>query len=71
MKLNRSELKKIIYDFNSISNRLLQADFEDYNDVLPLRWAGVLHTAGAELRKITPFILRACLTHDNKSSIFH
>lgn len=34
MKLNRSELKKIIYDFNSISNRLLQADFEDYNDVM-------------------------------------
>lgn len=27
-------MKKIIYDFNSISNRLLQADFNDYNDVL-------------------------------------
>lgn len=34
MKLNRAELRKIIYDFNSISNRLLQADFQDYNSVL-------------------------------------
>ena len=34
MKLNRAELRKIIYDFNSISNRLLQADFQDYNTVL-------------------------------------
>ena len=34
MKLNRAELRKIIYDFNSISNRLLQADFQDYNAVL-------------------------------------
>lgn len=34
MKLNRTELKKVIYDFNSISNRLVQADFNDYNDVL-------------------------------------
>lgn len=34
MKLNRSKLKKIIYDFNSISNRLMQADFNDYNGVL-------------------------------------
>lgn len=34
MRLNRKELKKIIYDFNSISNRLLQADFEDYTGVL-------------------------------------
>jgi len=34
MKLNRTELKKIMYDFNSISNRLLQADFDDYNNVL-------------------------------------
>lgn len=34
MKLNRKELRKIMYDFNSISNRLLQADFEDYNEVL-------------------------------------
>lgn len=34
MKLNKSELKKIIYDFNSISNRLMQADFNDYNGVL-------------------------------------
>lgn len=34
MKLNRIELKKIIYDFNSISNRLIQADFNDYNGIL-------------------------------------
>ena len=34
MTLNRTDLKKIIYDFNSISNRLLQADFNDYLDVL-------------------------------------
>jgi hypothetical protein len=34
MKLNRAELRKIIYDFNSISNRLMQADFQDYNSVL-------------------------------------
>ena len=34
MKLNRAELKKIIYEFNSLSNRLLQADFNDYNNVL-------------------------------------
>lgn len=34
MKLNRKELRKIQYDFNSCSNRLLQADFEDYTGVL-------------------------------------
>ena len=34
MTLNRTDLKKIIYDFNSISNRLLQANFQDYLDVL-------------------------------------
>lgn len=34
MRLNRKELRKIQYDFNSFSNRLLQADFEDYTDVL-------------------------------------
>lgn len=34
MRLNRTELRKIIYDFNSISNRLLQADFGDYTGVL-------------------------------------
>ena len=34
MKLNRKELKKILYDFNSISNRLLQADYQDYAEVL-------------------------------------
>ena len=34
MKLNRKELRKIQYDFNSYSNRLLQANYEDYADVL-------------------------------------
>ncbi len=34
MRLNRKELRKIIYDFNSISNRLLQADYEDYHGIL-------------------------------------
>jgi len=34
MKLNRKELRKIQYDFNSCSNRLLQADYEDYAGVL-------------------------------------
>ena len=34
MKLNRTELKKVLYDFNSVSNRLLRADFQDYSGVL-------------------------------------
>lgn len=34
MKLNRKDLKKIQYDFNSVTNRLLQADFDDYLNVL-------------------------------------
>lgn len=34
MRLNRNELRKIQYDFNSYSNRLLQADFNDHTDVL-------------------------------------
>lgn len=34
MKLNRKELKKIQYDFNSISSRLLQVDVDDFHDVL-------------------------------------
>ena len=34
MRLNRNELRKIQYDFNSFSNRLLQADYEDYTGVL-------------------------------------
>ena len=34
MKLNRKELRKIQYGFNSCSNRLLQANYEDYADVL-------------------------------------
>ena len=34
MKLNRTELKKIMYEFNAMSNRLLQANFNDYGDIL-------------------------------------
>lgn len=34
MRLSRKDLRKIQYDFNSISNRLLQADYQDYSDVL-------------------------------------
>ncbi len=34
MKLNRNELKKIQYDFNSVSNRLMRADIDDYHSVL-------------------------------------
>lgn len=34
MNLNRKELQKIQYDFNSYSNRLLQADINDYIDIL-------------------------------------
>ena len=34
MKLNRKDLRKIQYDFNSCSNRLLHANYEDYSDVL-------------------------------------
>ena len=34
MKLNRTELKKISYEFNSLANRLLRADFRDYSNVL-------------------------------------
>ncbi len=34
MNLKRNELKKIIYEFNSISNRLLQAEFHDYLGIL-------------------------------------
>ncbi len=34
MRLNIKELQKILYDFNSISNRLLQADYQDYTGVL-------------------------------------
>lgn len=34
MKLNRNDLRKILYDYNSLCNRLLQADFNDYNGVL-------------------------------------
>lgn len=34
MKLNKNDLRKMQYDFNSISNRLLQADFSDYTAVL-------------------------------------
>ena len=34
MKLNRADLRKILYDFNSISNRLLQADHHDHTKVV-------------------------------------
>lgn len=34
MKLNRKDLRKIQYDFNSFANRLLQANFQDYTGVL-------------------------------------
>ncbi|MDD3833273.1 MAG: hypothetical protein PHR18_05140 [Oscillospiraceae bacterium] len=34
MKLNRTELKKIIYDFNSIANRLMRVHFDEYKHVL-------------------------------------
>lgn len=34
MKLNRNELRCIQYDFNSYSNYLLHADFNDYTDIL-------------------------------------
>ena len=34
MNLNKTELKKIMYDFNSYSNRLLQVAFEDYTSTL-------------------------------------
>ena len=34
MRLNRAELRKVMYDFNSIANRLLKAEFRDYKEVL-------------------------------------
>jgi hypothetical protein len=34
MKLNRIELKKIMYEFNAKSSRLLKANFNDYGDIL-------------------------------------
>ena len=34
MKLTRNDLRKILNDFNSLSNRLLQANFDDYKTVL-------------------------------------
>jgi hypothetical protein len=34
MKLNKAELKKAIHDFNSISNRLLRANHQDYYGIL-------------------------------------
>ena len=34
MKLNRNDLKKLMYDFNGLSNRLLQANYVDYIFVL-------------------------------------
>ena len=34
MRLNRNDLRKIMYEFNTLANRLLQADFKDYEGVL-------------------------------------
>lgn len=34
MAINRIELKKISYEFNRISNRLMKADFHDYSNIL-------------------------------------
>lgn len=34
MKLTRRDLRKILNDFNSLSNRLLQSNFDDYSIVL-------------------------------------
>jgi len=34
MKLTRNDLRKILNDFNSLSNRLLQTNFDDYKTVL-------------------------------------
>ena len=34
MNLSKNDLRKILYDFNSWTNRLLQADFNDYLGVL-------------------------------------
>ena len=36
MEINRTELKKIIYDFNCVSNRLIQADCDDYSRILKI-----------------------------------
>lgn len=36
MNLNKVELKKVISDFNSISNRLMRAHFQDYHIVLKM-----------------------------------
>ncbi|MEG1487598.1 hypothetical protein [Lactococcus sp.] len=34
MELNKKELRKIMYDFNSICNRLIKSDFNDYENNL-------------------------------------
>jgi hypothetical protein len=34
MTLNRKELKKILYDYNSMANRLLKADYQEFKEVL-------------------------------------
>lgn len=34
MAINKSELKKISYEFNRISNRLMKADVHDYSNIL-------------------------------------
>ena len=44
--MNKVELKKIIYDFNGVSSRLLKAHFEEYNSILGLF---IRHIEGEEL----------------------
>lgn len=34
MKLNRIDLKKIMYDFNSIANRFMRVNWQDYSSML-------------------------------------
>jgi hypothetical protein len=34
MELNRKELKKVMLDFNNISNRFMRVNYQDYNSVL-------------------------------------
>ena len=46
MKLNRIELKKVIYDFNSVSNRLIKADYQDYQGVL-IKFLGFVSCSGS------------------------
>ena len=55
MKLNRAELRKVLYDFNSISNRLMQADFQDYNIALLkfIEFINKIEMAGSQKNQLT------------------